>query len=286
MTKNLSVCWYELEPIVDHSGKPVMFELLYRSHSKMPKNKGDWRRWYQRICCDLDHLLEEPVPAVSINLDSSHLLDMKVIASVFAAGKKHGDRLHIELRNPGSRYQNRVDQALVMLRDSLDVQICIDGVSAGVDMQRLLKLKPDWVKITPASFHRSIASTEGCQKLGALIAQLRNAGVKVAIVGIEKQAHEQLARRLGAELTQGHHWNDKCLNGKNVEAIIYNSAESSSDISLIRHLVAEHEKNRASSSGAAPPWATKVRELVSQKASYLTNMSNAGDYIEADSGYV
>ncbi|MES9901433.1 MAG: EAL domain-containing protein [Sedimenticola sp.] len=283
MNNDLSVSWYDLEPMVDRSGRPVMFELLYRSHSTMPQGKGDWRRWYQRIGADLDNLMSEQIPVVALNLDCSHLLDMKVLASIYAAGKQYGNRICLELRNPGNRYLDRVEQALSVLREPLGMQLCIDSVTPETDVTQLLSLKPDWIKIAPNAFNQSIATTAGCEKLGSTIEQYHNAGVKVAIVGIEKQIQERLARRLGADLTQGHLWNDKCLNGKNIEAITYTSTMSNSDISLIRHLVSEHEKNLKKSFSAPPPWALKVRELVQQVSQKESDGISGGEYVEADS---
>jgi EAL domain-containing protein (putative c-di-GMP-specific phosphodiesterase class I) len=89
---------------------------------------------------------------------------------------------------------------------SLGYRIAVDDFGAAhSSLERVLKLKPDIVKLDGVLIQTAERSSGAAISFNRLVERFQNAGMQVAVEGIETAKQQELARKSGADLLQGCH---------------------------------------------------------------------------------
>lgn len=147
------------------------------------------------------------------------LLFLNVHPHLLASVKDHGSTferiLHyysvstaqvvIELRETADADETVLADAVSNYR-SLGYRIAVDDFGAAhSSLERVLKLKPDIVKLDGVLIQTAAKSTGAATSLKRLVDKFHSAGIQVAVEGIETAKQSEIARKSGADLLQGYH---------------------------------------------------------------------------------
>ena len=89
---------------------------------------------------------------------------------------------------------------------SLGYRIAVDDFGgAHSSLERVLKLRPDIVKLDGALIQTTEHSRSGATSFNQLVERFHSAGIQVAVEGIETARQLEIARKSGADLLQGFH---------------------------------------------------------------------------------
>lgn len=114
-------------------------------------------------------------------------------------------RVVIEIQESAVQDGARLEEAVNNYR-SLGYRIAVDSFGGAYsDLERVLKLAPDIVKLDGALIHAAEDSSSATSSLNQLVSRLHNAGVQVVVEGIETARQSEIARKSGADLLQGFH---------------------------------------------------------------------------------
>lgn len=89
---------------------------------------------------------------------------------------------------------------------ALGYRVAVDGFGeANSNLERVLRLKPDIVKLDKELLYTAVRSRNAADSLKRLVSRFHQAGIKVDLQGIETQVQLEIARQSGADLLQGYH---------------------------------------------------------------------------------
>jgi EAL domain-containing protein (putative c-di-GMP-specific phosphodiesterase class I) len=89
---------------------------------------------------------------------------------------------------------------------SLGYRIAVDDFGgAHSSMERVIRLRPDIVKLDVALIRTTEQSPSTTTSFNRMVARLHGAGIQVAVEGIETAQQLETARHSGADLLQGYH---------------------------------------------------------------------------------
>jgi EAL domain-containing protein (putative c-di-GMP-specific phosphodiesterase class I) len=87
---------------------------------------------------------------------------------------------------------------------ALGYRVAVDGFGeANSNLEKVLRLKPDIVKLDKALLDTAARSRNAAVSLKQLVARFHGAGIKVDLQGIETPGQLEIARHSGADLLQG-----------------------------------------------------------------------------------
>jgi EAL domain-containing protein (putative c-di-GMP-specific phosphodiesterase class I) len=147
------------------------------------------------------------------------LLFLNVHPHLLASVKDHGSTferiLHyysvstsqvvIEIRETADADESALADAVNNYRN-LGYRIAVDDFGAAhSSLERVLKLKPDIVKLDGTLIQTAARSPGAAISFKRLVEKFRNAGIQVAVEGIETAKQSEFARKSGADLLQGYH---------------------------------------------------------------------------------
>jgi EAL domain-containing protein (putative c-di-GMP-specific phosphodiesterase class I) len=88
---------------------------------------------------------------------------------------------------------------------SLGYRIAVDDFgTTHSSLERVLKLKPDIVKLDGVLIQTAERSSNAATSFNRLVVEFHNAGIQVAVEGIETAKQLEIARQSGADLLQGY----------------------------------------------------------------------------------
>lgn len=112
-------------------------------------------------------------------------------------------RVVIEIRDAGVEDVVRLAGAIGNYR-SLGYRIAVDDFGAAhSNPERVLRLRPDIVKLDGTLIAAAEQASEVEDSFNHLVARFRDAGIQVAVEGIENARQLEIARKSGADLLQG-----------------------------------------------------------------------------------
>lgn len=112
-------------------------------------------------------------------------------------------RVVIEIRESDVDDDTRLAEAVGNYR-SLGYRVAVDDFGATHSSpERVLRLRPDIVKLDVALIAAAEQAGEAADSFNHLVARFRNAGIQVAVEGIETAKQLEIARKSGADLLQG-----------------------------------------------------------------------------------
>jgi EAL domain-containing protein (putative c-di-GMP-specific phosphodiesterase class I) len=89
---------------------------------------------------------------------------------------------------------------------NLGYRIAVDDFGAAhSSLERVLKLKPDIVKLDGVLIQAAERSNNAATSFNPLVDKFHDAGIQVAVEGIETARQLEIARKSGADLLQGYH---------------------------------------------------------------------------------
>lgn len=89
---------------------------------------------------------------------------------------------------------------------NLGYRIAVDDFGAAhSSLERVLKLKPDIVKLDGVLIQTAERSKNAAASFNPLVDKFHDAGIQVAVEGIETARQLEIARQSGADLLQGYH---------------------------------------------------------------------------------
>ncbi len=111
----------------------------------------------------------------------------------------------IEIRETADADESALADAVNNYRN-LGYRIAVDDFGAAhSSLERVLKLKPDIVKLDGALIQTAARSPGAAISFKRLVEKLHNADIQVAVEGIETAKQSEIARKSGADLLQGYH---------------------------------------------------------------------------------
>jgi len=111
----------------------------------------------------------------------------------------------IEIRETATQEDEVLAIAVSNYR-SLGYRIAVDDFgTAHSSLERVLQLQPDFVKLNGALIQAAEYSRSASDSLTRLVGRFHQAGIEVAIKGIETDRQLDVARNSGADLLQGFH---------------------------------------------------------------------------------
>jgi EAL domain-containing protein (putative c-di-GMP-specific phosphodiesterase class I) len=111
----------------------------------------------------------------------------------------------IEIREAADADEAALADAVSNYR-SLGYRIAVDDFgSAHSSLERVLKLRPDIVKLDGAFVKVAGHSRSAADSLGQLVNRFHKAGIQVAVKSIETSGQLEVARNAGADLVQGNY---------------------------------------------------------------------------------
>lgn len=114
-------------------------------------------------------------------------------------------RVVIEIRETADADEAALVSAVSNYR-SLGYRIAVDDFGgAHSSLERVIKLRPDIVKLDVALIQTTEQSPGTVTSFNRLVARLHSAGIQVAVEGIENAQQLETARNSGADLLQGYH---------------------------------------------------------------------------------
>lgn len=216
---------YAVEPIVSLCGSddsPRWGELLYRG-SAFPQTIEDWRDWHKALPSIVPEVLAAgDFDQISVNVDSEHLLDAKILEDLY---RLEGLPVLLEwtehrVKNLNIRDIMRVGKRLEALRSQLNAPVVLDDLGAGEDsFRRLCALQPDLVKIDGEIFQLTRRYPRIIKLLCAKIKAYEDAGIPVVVEWIETIADLSVARKLGATWGQGYLWTHASASQNHASAL-------------------------------------------------------------------
>lgn len=112
-------------------------------------------------------------------------------------------RVVIEIRESEVEDEARLAEAIGNYR-SLGYRIAVDDFGAAhSNPERVLRLQPDIVKLDGVLIAAAEQASEAADSFAQLVAGFRDAGIQVAVEGIENAGQLEIARKSGADLLQG-----------------------------------------------------------------------------------
>jgi EAL domain-containing protein (putative c-di-GMP-specific phosphodiesterase class I) len=114
-------------------------------------------------------------------------------------------RVVIEIREAANMDEAVLTNAVNNYR-SLGYRIGVDNFGAAhSSLERVLKLQPDIVKLEEMLIRTAEQSRGTAASFNRLVERFHNAGIQVAVEGIETARQLEIARKSGADLLQGYH---------------------------------------------------------------------------------
>ncbi len=114
-------------------------------------------------------------------------------------------RVVIEIREAANMDEAVLTNAVNNYR-SLGYRIAVDDFGAAhSSLERVLKLQPDIVKLEGMLIRTAEQSLGTAASFNRLVERFHNAGIQVAVEGIETARQLEIARKSGADLLQGYH---------------------------------------------------------------------------------
>lgn len=159
--------------LVNHARNAAEYELLFLNvHPRLLNSVKDHGRTFERIL----HYYSVPTSRVVIEIKETENVD-------------DGD-----LADAVSNYR------------SLGYRIAVDDFGAAhSSLERVLKLRPDIVKLDGALIQATEHSRSATASFNQLVDRFRRAGIQVAVQGIETAKQLEIAKNSGADLLQGYH---------------------------------------------------------------------------------
>ncbi|OGS92801.1 MAG: diguanylate phosphodiesterase [Gallionellales bacterium GWA2_59_43] len=112
-------------------------------------------------------------------------------------------RVVIEIRESEVEDEARLAEAIGNYRN-LGYRIAVDDFGAAhFNPERVLRLRPDIVKLDGALIAAAEQASEAADSFKRLVAKFRDAGIQVAVEGIETERQLEIARKSGTDLLQG-----------------------------------------------------------------------------------
>jgi len=215
----MSVMPYAIEPIVSlenvrnssHVTHTHWGELLCRL-DPFPHDKKTWRVWYASMCNMVEDVLcKYKLDRISINLDSSQIMDKQIIKSIASLAD-----YPIAIEWTENMYRDvhlseliTVGKVLERIRSRHAIPIILDDIGSGEDtFRRLCAISPDVVKIDGEVFHLARGNTRITDLLAEKVHIHKQSGVETVIEWIETIQDLDLALNLGAKWAQGYLWDE------------------------------------------------------------------------------
>jgi EAL domain-containing protein (putative c-di-GMP-specific phosphodiesterase class I) len=159
--------------LLNHARSFAEHELLFLSvHPRLVASVNDHGGTFERIL----HYYSVPTSHVVIELRESGDEDEDVLASAMGNYRRLGYRVGVD--NFGAAHSS---------------------------LERVLKLKPDIVKLDGALIRTAELSRSAATSFDQLVKRFRGAGIQVAVAGIETARQLEIARKSGADLLHGYH---------------------------------------------------------------------------------
>lgn len=207
------------EPIVSTAtGEVVGAEILY-GHPPLPRTRRGWLTWHKHVP-NLAVSRTRQLPGfVSLNVDVQQLLDPCLCASIdqiLGAPTARRVRWVLEWTETAHGSLNtqliaRAAGVLLRLRKEYAAAIAIDDFGAGLDgPYRLALTRPEFVKLDGALLRLARESCEARLLARDLVQLAHNQGCAVVAEHVADKQYLDLARQIGADYAQGHHFPVYC----------------------------------------------------------------------------